>query len=71
MPEKDKKHLRSVTGKKVYQYDMNYNLIRVYESTRETKEYGFDYGGVGRCCRGEYRQYKGYIWSYKEVKKVV
>lgn len=49
---------------KVYQYDMDYNLIKVYNSCRDTTDSGFNFSAVAKCCKGEYSQHKGYIWSY-------
>lgn len=51
-------------SKKVYQYDLNMNLINIWNSTREADRNGFNHGNVASCCRGEIKYYKGFIWSY-------
>lgn len=53
--------------KTVYQYDNNLRLIKVWKSTRECEEDGFKQANVSKCCRGNKKQYKGYIWSYFEL----
>jgi len=52
-------------SKKVFQYDFNNNLIRIWPSTQECQRNGFSQGCVAACCRGEYKQYYGYKWSYE------
>lgn len=63
-----KGHLDS-SPKKVYQYDNNLNLIKVYESTVECAMHGFSQGHVASCCRGERKTHKGFVWSYCELDK--
>lgn len=51
---------------KVEQYDLNNNLLNVYKSANDAKRItGLSQGHISECCRGEIKQYKGYIWKYK------
>lgn len=54
-------------SKQVYQYSKEGELISVWESTKECCRNGYDQGNVARCCRGERKSHKGYIWSYKPI----
>lgn len=55
-------------SKKVYQYTLDGELVKVWESTQECFRHGFNRGNICRCCRNEYggKTYKGYIWKYVE-----
>lgn len=50
--------------KQVYQYTLEGELVRVWESTCEAGRNGFDQGSVSRCCLGKYKTSEGYKWSY-------
>ena len=60
---------------KVAQYDLNDNLIKIYDSAHEAaKENNIEQGGISACCRGKqirkdgyvqrHLTYKGYKWKY-------
>ena len=49
-------------SKTVYQYTLDGELVKVWESTKECKRNGFHH--VADCCRGKRKQDKGHIWSY-------
>lgn len=51
-------------SKKVYQYDLNGNLINVFDSAVECEQFGFNQQHIRGCCRGERQTHKGYKWSY-------
>lgn len=52
-------------SKKVAQYDMNMNLIKIYPSANEAKrQTNFSQGHISEVCRGEKSQHKNYIWKY-------
>ena len=53
-------------AKTVLQYTLDGQLVREWSSTRECGRNGFDQGAVSKCCRGEIKQYKGFIFKYKE-----
>ena len=52
-------------SKKVLQLSLSGDLIREWESTKECGRNGFNQGAVAACCRGERKQYKGFLWMYK------
>ena len=54
-------------SKKVYQYDKDYNLIKIWPSTKECYRNGFSSSHVSACCLGKEKFHKGYIWSYIEL----
>lgn len=59
-------------SKKVYQYDLNDNLIKIWDSTRECQRNGYPKGIISQCCNNKYTKsltniYKGYKWSYHQV----
>lgn len=51
-------------NKKVYQYDLNNNLINIWPSTAECERNGFSRASLWRCIHNINKQYKGYKWSY-------
>lgn len=53
--------------KKIYQYTKNLELVKVWDWVQECEESGFLIKGVCKCCRGERKTYKGYIWSYEPL----
>ena len=55
-------------SKKVYQYDLDGNLIKVWDSTKEVGRNGFDQSRVAELCRGSKRRktHKGFIWKYAD-----
>lgn len=64
--EKRIEALLSVTEKMVSQYDICGNYICSYDSaTKAANAIGGNFGSVSRCCRGERRTYKGYVWRYE------
>ena len=52
-------------SKPVLQLSLDGELIREWESTHECGRNGFNQGAVAACCRGELKQYKGFLWMYK------
>ena len=53
-------------SKKVLQLSLDGVLIKEWTSTNECGRNGFDNSAVVRCCNGERKTHKGYIWKYKE-----
>lgn len=53
--------------KKVYQYNLDGELVNEFESTQECARNGFSQGNIASCCRGERKTYKGYRWSYEKI----
>ena len=55
-----------------YQYDLNKNFIREWESLAEIqKECGYSTPNIIKCCKGDINSAYGYIWRKYELKKGV
>ncbi|KIS22027.1 NUMOD4 domain-containing protein [Clostridium botulinum] len=54
-------------SKKVYQYTLDNRLIKIWNSTKECKQEGFNSSHVADCCRGISKTHKGYRWSYEPI----
>ena len=54
-------------SKKVYQYDLQGNLIKIWISTNEAGRNGYEAKNISACCLGKRKKHKGYIWSYEEL----
>jgi len=52
--------------RKVHQYTLDGEFVKEWDSTRECGRNGFYSSGVARCCRGEQKKHKGYIWKYAQ-----
>lgn len=53
------------TKKKVAQYDLNQNLIKIFNSlTEAAKETNTNLGNLGQVCSGKRKTANGYIWKY-------
>lgn len=53
-------------SKKVYQYTLDWKLVKVWSSLRECGENGFSISCISSCCSGKIRYYKRFLWRYKE-----
>lgn len=52
-------------AQQVYQYSLNGELVSIWPTqTDAAKELGFSQDKISKCCRGERKQHKGFIWSY-------
>lgn len=59
---------REDQSKKVYQYTLDGELIKVWESTAECeREGGFHQSSISNCCLGKQQKHKGYRWSYEPL----
>lgn len=62
-----KKVLDSPQKKKVYQYNLNMELINIYESTGEaSKQTNIKQQNISSYCRGKRNTAGGFIWRYDE-----
>ena len=53
---------------KIYQYDLNRNLLNVWTSYKEiTEALNIIRTGIYQCCTNKLKTYKNYIWSYVEL----
>lgn len=52
-------------SKKVYQYDLDNNFIKVWDSTREVARiFNINNCAISRCCRGKQKTSCGFVWKY-------
>ena len=58
------KMINGKLSKKVFQYDLEGNFIREWESVNETGRNGFDSSAIAKCCKDIIKTYKGFKWSY-------
>lgn len=55
-------------SKKVYQYTMGGEFIKVWQSTMEVeRQLGFSQPCISKCCLGEQSQSYGYKWYYTPI----
>ena len=55
-------------AKSIYQYDIDGNLIKKFESVRTAvAELGFGRDGIYDCAKGKQKLYKGFVWSWSEL----
>ena len=60
-----KANTNGIRSKPVLQFTLDGEFVREYPSVSECERNGFFQSAVIRCCRGELKQYKGFIWMYK------
>ena len=65
--EKTKSLNRSDVSKKAYQYTLDGELVKIWESQSECGRNGFDSSAVCACCKGKLKTHKGYKWSYEPL----
>ena len=67
--ERNRKQLtnRKDLSKQVYQYTLNGELVKKWESIREAERNGFRQNCVSLCCNGKLKTHNGYKWSYKPI----
>ena len=54
-------------AKQVYQYSLDGQLVRVWESAMEAGRNGFNQGNISDCCLGKQKTSKGYKWSFNPL----
>lgn len=55
-------------SKPVYQFTLDGEFVREWPSVREVeRQTGYNNSFISACCRGDYKQAYGYIWSYNKV----
>ena len=52
-------------SKPVLQYTLDGKLVKEWVSIKEASRDGFDDSSITLCCKGKYKQHKGYIWKHK------
>ena len=66
---KMKKKMTQTNGKqskKVEQYTLDGELVKVWESTNECGRNGFIQSCVSLCCMGKQLKHKGFKWKYAD-----
>ena len=58
---------REDLSKQVYQYTLDGELVKIWESAHECGRNGFTQSCVSKCCLGYTKTHKGYRWSYKPL----
>ena len=53
-------------SKRVLQLSLSGDLIREWPSTKEAGRNGFDSSAVAKCCRGEQKTHKGFLWMFAD-----
>lgn len=63
--EETKNKISKALSKPVYQYDLNYNLIKIWKNAQEPKQLGLPYDPtcINKCCRGQLKTYKKFLWK--------
>lgn len=61
-----RRKMESVKVRKVYQLDKYDNIVHIYDSIRDTSNYGFTHTQVSLCCRHKKDIYKNYKWMFEE-----
>ena len=54
-------------AKKIYQYTLDNELVKVWDSTSECGRSGYNRCSVRDCCKGRLKKHKGYKWSYEPL----
>lgn len=53
--------------KQVYQYTLDGEFIKTWQSTRECGRNGYNQCSISKCCNGKLKTHKGYRWSYEPL----
>lgn len=57
-------------SKKIFQYDVDENLLKVWDSVMDVERtIGIKSNSISNCALGKCKTAKGYKWSYVELKK--
>jgi group I intron endonuclease len=59
--------INSKNCKKVFCYNLENNLIKIYNFGRQVIEDGFDWNCVSKVCRGVNKSHKNHIFSYYKL----
>lgn len=63
-----KKGKEVYNSKPVYQFDLNMNFLKRYETiTEASKETKILHSGISNCCSGRINNAGGFIWKYSRI----
>lgn len=52
--------------KKVYQYKLNGELVKIWNGVRyATKKMNYSQGNISKCCNHKIKTYKNFIWRFE------
>ena len=51
---------------KIYQFDDQMKLIRIYDRAEDAIKFGFDNSAILKCLKGKLKTHKGFYWKYKK-----
>jgi hypothetical protein len=54
-------------SKKVYQYTLDGQLVKVWASTKECGRNGYPSRCISNCCLGKQKQHQGFRWLYDNI----
>ena len=54
-------------AKKIYQYTMEGELVKIWNSAAEAGDEGFNQQNISACCNGKRKQSNGYRWSHQPL----
>lgn len=57
---------RNTQARRIKQYDMDGNLIDIWESANSLSKYGYDCSAIIKTCKRRYKHHKNYIWCYED-----
>ncbi len=58
---------KDLQSKLLYQYTLDGELVKIWNSTNECGRNGFNQGHIVECCNGKRKTHKGYKWSYEPL----
>ena len=58
---------QGLQSKKIYQYTLDGELVKIWSSSNECGRNGFKQGHIVECCNGKRKTHKGFKWSYKPL----
>ena len=61
------KKISEKLSKRVYQYTLDKELVKVWDSMTECKYAGFSQPNISACCNGKRNKYKDYIWRFTPI----
>ena len=61
------KEFGKIKAKKIYQYTLDNQLVRIWESVTECGRNGYERSNITACCNGKRKTHKGYRWSFEPL----
>lgn len=69
--EDTKRKIKEKNSKKVAQYTLDGNLIKIWDSITDASNEGYNLCCISFCCNGRIKTHKGFIWKYYNEEKDV